>query len=81
MATGIGVTLVLYAAIFFCAGVGWGRWWTERQIRQDAAATQKGRMQVTMPVTPEDAAAILHLLASLVEQAETDRKARAMKTP
>ncbi|MBL8474435.1 MAG: hypothetical protein JNM98_21785 [Rhodocyclaceae bacterium] len=77
MELGVGATMVLYAAIFFLAGVGWGQWWTERQIRLANEAAVKGRMQVNMPVNPEDAAATMKLLATLVEKAEADRKAHA----
>lgn len=69
----VGTTMILYAAIFFGAGVGWGQWWAERQLRQET----KGRVQVTMPVNPEDAAATLEMLSLMVKKAEMDRKARA----
>ncbi len=77
MDLGIGATMILYAAIFFLAGVGWGQWWTERQIRQDNAENGKHRMQVSMPVNPEDAALTLELLSVLVKEAELKRKAQA----
>lgn len=73
MDLGVGTTMVLYAAIFFMAGVGWGQWWAERQLRNET----KGRMQVTMPVNPEDAATTMRLLATLVEEAEAHRKVAA----
>ena len=77
MDIGILETMILYAAIFFFAGVGWGQWWTERQIRQDNAENGKHRMQVSMPVNPEDAALTLELLSVLVKEAELKRKAQA----
>jgi hypothetical protein len=80
MGLGIGMTMVLYAAIFFLAGVGWGQWWTERQIRQANAESGKGRLQVNMPANPEDAAATLELLSVLVKEAELKRQAAAKKT-
>lgn len=76
MNTGIGLTMALYAAIFFMAGVGWGQWWTERQIRRDNTENGKHRMQVSMPVNPEDAAMTMELLSVLVKEAELKRKAK-----
>lgn len=75
MELGIGATMFLFAAIFFFAGVGWGQWWNERKIRLEQGELVKGRMNVSMPVKPEDAAATMKLLASLVEEAEKNRKA------
>lgn len=72
----IGLTMVLYAAIFFIAGVGWGQWWTERQIRHDNTENGKYRMQVSMPVNPEDAAMTMELLSVLVKEAELKRNAK-----
>jgi len=69
--------MVLYAAIFFLAGVGWGQWLSERQIRLANEAALKGRMEVNMPMNSEDAAATMKLLAALVEKAEADRKEHA----
>lgn len=73
---GIGLTMVLYAAIFFFAGAGWGQWWNERQIRTEQRDLATGRMNVSMPVKAEDSAATMRLLADLVEQAEAERKAK-----
>lgn len=75
MEPGIAATMVLYAAIFFACGWGWGQWWNERQIRAEQGELVKGRMTVSMPIKPEDAAATMKLLASLIEQAEAERKA------
>jgi hypothetical protein len=77
MDSGIATTMVLYAAIFFLCGWGWGQWWNERQIRKEQRELVKGRMTVSMPVKPEDAAATMKLLAALVEEAERTRKAEA----
>lgn len=77
MEPGVATTMVLYAAIFFVCGWGWGQWWNERQIRAEQGKLVKGRMNVSMPVKPEDAAATMKLLAALIEQAEAERKAAA----
>lgn len=74
MDSGFAATMVLYAAIFFLAGWGWGQWWNERAIRKEQGELVKGRMNVSMPVKPEDAAATMKLLAALVEEAESQRK-------
>lgn len=77
MSIGIGLTMALFASIFFIAGMGWGQWWNERSIRLEQGQLMKGRMNVSMPVKAEDAAATMKLLADLVEQAEAERKASA----
>lgn len=70
------LSLLTVAAFFFLAGVGWGQWWAERQIRRAAAAQAKGRLQVAMPVNPQDAAAILALLAENFKKVEAERASR-----
>lgn len=76
MDSGIATTMVLYGAIFFLAGWGWGQWWNERALRKEQGELVKGRMNVSMPVNPEDAAETMKLLAALVEEAERNRKAK-----
>ena len=75
MDLGVVVAMAAYAATFFFAGAGWGQWWNERQIRAEQRELSNGRMNVSMPVKPEDAAATMKMLAELIEQAESDRKA------
>lgn len=77
MDLGVATTMVLYAAIFFACGWGWGQWWNERQIRAEQRELANGRMNVSMPVKPEDAAATMKMLAALIEQVEAERKAHA----
>lgn len=69
------ITLAL-AALFFVSGWGWGARWQASIIREEAAKATAGRMQVTMPVDPEDAATTLELLSLLVKKAEAERKVR-----
>lgn len=83
MDSGISISLVFYAAVFFMCGWGWGQWWNERAIRKEKRELTRGRMTVNMPVNPDDAAATMLLLASLIEEAERNRKAASsevMKT-
>ncbi len=77
MDASIGATMVLYAAVFFACGWGWGQWWSERQMRQERRALEAGRVTVSMPANAEDAATSLELLAELVRKAEAQRKAKA----
>lgn len=67
--------MVFYAAVFFFCGWGWGQWWCERQIRAEQGKLMKGRITVSMPMEPEDAASTMRLLAALVDEAERTRKA------
>jgi hypothetical protein len=66
----IVMSLVIYAALFFVAGWGWGQWWAERCARRDKAAMERGRMSVSMPVHPDQAAETLRLLSALMKQVD-----------
>jgi len=68
-------TAVITIGVLLFAGFGWGQLWAERQIRKESAATMKGRMQVTMPVNQEDAAATLEMLSLIVKKVGIERKA------
>jgi hypothetical protein len=71
----IGVTMVIYAGIFFMSGISFGKWSNERQIRREQLALNHGRITVSMPANPEDAAVTMRLLAELVESVEKQRRA------
>ena len=73
----IAATMVLYAAVFFGAGWGWGQWWAERQVRQERRALEAGRVTMSMPAKAEDAAAAMEMMADMVRKAEEQRKAKA----
>jgi len=60
--------------IIFFAGWGWGQWLTERSIRIEKTAVDRGRLTVSMPMKPEDAAATMGLLKNLIEQVEAEKK-------
>ncbi|MGK0657626.1 MULTISPECIES: hypothetical protein [unclassified Methylococcus] len=64
----------LLVVIVFVAGFGWGQWWAERQIRIERASLEIGRLSVSMPMNPDDAAATFGLLKTLMEQVERERK-------
>lgn len=64
--------VVLLLAFVFVAGWGWGQWWAERTIRAERVAQDRGRISVSMPMKPADAAATMGLLKSLIEQVERD---------
>lgn len=66
----IGATMIAYAAIFFAAGCGWGQWWAERVVRKERRDLEAGRIVISMPANPKDAAATLELLSSLVRDVE-----------
>jgi hypothetical protein len=63
-------SLVIYAALFFVAGWGWGQWWAERCARRDKSAMERGRMTVSMPVDPDKAALTLRALSALMAQVD-----------
>lgn len=65
---------LIAAATVFVAGFGWGMWVAEMRIRENAAEVGKYRMQVSMPMNPEDAAVTLELLSALVKKAELKQK-------
>jgi hypothetical protein len=62
--------VVVLLAFVFVAGWGWGQWWAERAIRAERAAQDKGRISVSMPMKPEDAAATMGLLKDLMQRVE-----------
>jgi hypothetical protein len=70
MTLDIAVTMVLYAVIFFFAGIGWGQWWNERQIRKEQKELVKGRVTVSMPLKPEVAAATMKSLVAFIEEVD-----------
>lgn len=71
----VGATMALFAAVFFACGWGWGQWWSERAVRQEKMALEKGRIAVSMPANPDDASKALAMLATLLRGAEAERKA------
>lgn len=71
------ISWLLPIAIVFIAGFGWGQWNAERNIRTERTALEKGRVSVSMPMNPDDAAATMELLKNLIEQVERDK----IKTP
>ena len=66
----IGTTMVLYAAVFFACGWGWGQWWAERTSREARAELERGRVTVSMPIEPGRAAGMLELLSKLLKQVD-----------
>jgi len=73
----IGATMVIYAALFFLAGWGWGQWWAERNVRKERRALEVGRITVSMPARADDAADALSMLSDLVRKAEAARDTKA----
>ena len=69
----VGATMVFYTAVFFACGWGWGQWWAERNARHERRALEAGRITVSMPADPQDAALTLQLLSALVRKAEAER--------
>lgn len=67
------ISLGLLIAVVFMAGWGWGQWYAERAVRAERAALEKGRVSVSMPMNPDDAAATMGLLKELIEQVERDK--------
>ena len=63
----------LVAALWFFGGWGWGQWWAERNARHERQALEAGRIAVSMPADPQDAALTLQLLSALVRKAEAER--------
>lgn len=68
------INAVLMIFIIFAAGFGWGRWYEERNIRLSRAAMENERINVSMPMNPEDAAAMMGLLKEFLEQIEQGKK-------
>ena len=86
MGANIATSMVIYAALFFVAGWGWGQWWAERNMRKERTALEAGRILVSMPANAEDAANSLEMLRDIVRRAEfergtTDANRPAMKRP
>jgi hypothetical protein len=79
MELSVGATMVLFAAVFFACGWGWGQWWAERNARQERRALEVGRIAVSMPADPQDAALTLQLLSALVLKAEAERGKKPAK--
>lgn len=75
MELSVGATMVLFAAVFFACGWGWGQWWSERAVRQEKMALESGRIAVSMPANLDDASKTLTMLATLLRAAEAERKA------
>ena len=73
----IGATMVLYAAVFFACGWGWGQWWAERTAREARDDLERGRLTVSMPIEPGRAAGMLELLAKLMRQVDATKPAAA----
>ena len=69
----ISTTMIVFAAVFFFAGVGWGQWWEARKIRLENENSVKGRLFVSVPTSPDDAAAVMKLLADLMKKVRDDR--------
>ena len=70
MDAGIATSMVIYAALFFVAGWGWGQWWAERCARRDKASMERGRLNVSMPVNPDNASETLRVLSVLMKQVD-----------
>ena len=66
----MAATLVIYAALFFGAGWGWGQWWAERCARRERRALEVGRLNVSMPVNPDSASETLRVLSVLMKQVD-----------
>ena len=64
----------LVAALWFFGGWGWGQWWAERCARRDKSTLERGRMNVSMPVHPDNAAETLRVLSALMKQADEGHK-------
>jgi hypothetical protein len=71
----MAVSMFFYAAVFVALGFGWGQWWAERRIRRDKRALEAGRLLVSLPAHPEDAAMTLRVMSRFVKRYE-DRRAR-----
>ena len=70
-------TMLVAAVALFFAGWGWGQFWAVWHLQQESAKAMKGRLQITMPINPDDAAAAMDMLSLMVRQVEQERKARA----
>lgn len=70
----IQVWLVLIAV--FLAGFGWGQWYSEHKIRAERESIERGRLTVSMPLNPDDAAATMGLLKELVEKVKSETAAQ-----
>ena len=79
MELSVGATMVVFAAVFFACGWGWGQWWAERTVRKEKVALESGRIAVSMPVNLDDASKTLTMLATLLRTAEAERKASVAK--
>ena len=66
----IATSMVIYAALIFVAGWGWGQWWAERCARRDKAAMERGRLNVSMPVDADKASETLRVLSVLMKQVD-----------
>ena len=78
MNIGMAFTMALYAGVFFVAGWGWGQWRAERNIRHEKLGMERGRIAVSMPANLDDASKTMEMLASLLRDAENQRKAAAL---
>ena len=70
MNANMAAAMVIYAALFFVAGWGWGQWWAERCARRERRALEAGRLNVSMPVNPENASETLRVLSVLMKQVD-----------
>jgi len=66
------MTLIAFSLFFIC-GFGWGQWFAERTIRKDRATSEHERMVVSIPMSREDASAILELLSAIVKKVKSER--------
>jgi len=68
---GIGILIV----IVFVAGWGWGQWNAERYIRAERVLLEKyGRLNVSMPMDPDDAEKVMGLLKDFVGEVNKDKQ-------
>ena len=64
------LSLILFIAMVFIAGWGWGQWVSERRIRITNANLFKGRVSVSMPMDADNNVAMMGLLQDLMAKAE-----------
>ena len=61
---------ILILGVVFLAGIGWGQWFSERNIRLEKNWLDHGRVVVSMPMAKKKAADMMGLLKGLIDDAE-----------
>lgn len=64
--------IVMLFIVVFISGYSTGQWVGERQVRREQAEQLSGRINVSMPANPEQAARALELLADLMRKVEQE---------